>query len=238
MDSKKEMQDLILSVYIPMVCYFPSRILKLSPHKIPDEIGNSPLFDTLIIFKENGESYLFSEINAIEIYKKEHVFNTNIFKLFEIKGRDNADAFKFLIERYITQVRSFLDAYIWFCENVEQDVSNVSVNAKYNLEYQRDVTEQHLSELESRFPEYKSASTESIESLLTNTNFPTNIGVTQTNDDPKMDSNLGEPLHQKPKTQKRKKLLLPTDGEVDEFLLSTIFNVDFEKNTSQQHKKD
>lgn len=233
MDSNKEMQDLINSVYIPMVCYFPSRILELSPNKVPDGIGTSPLFNTLFIVKENGESALYMEIYALEIYKKEHVFNSNVFKLLEIKGRNNADAFKFLIEKYISQVRSYDDAFIWIYENVEQDVANVSVSALNNLQFQKDITGQHLNELEKRFPDYNSVPTESLESLLTNTKITTNCLEEQIRENTILESTLGEPQNHKHKTQKRKKVVLATTDEVDEYLLKTVFNVKIPQKTTK-----
>lgn len=235
MVSNKEMQELITSVYMPMLFYIPSGIFLLSPKKVPEGMESHPLFDTLLIIKENGEETLYrEEFHALEIYKKEHVLNSNIYMLMEIKARNNEDAFKYLIENYIAQLRSYYDTYVWMCDHVEQDVVDVSDTAKNNLEFQKAITRQHLEVLETRFPEFDTMASESVESVLANTNIIAQKNDIQINGGYTIETPLVEPSKHKP--QKRKKVLLATEREVDDYLLKTIFNVKVPKTTTKQTK--
>lgn len=237
MVSNKEMQDLIDSVMKPMLFYAPSEILTSSAYTFSDEMKNYPIFDLFLIADENGRVTPYEEgVHSMMIFRKEHVFNSNVFQLLEIKGRNNDDAFKYLIEKYMAQVRSYHDSYIWMYDSVDTFMKGASVNVKSNLKLQMTITMQHVADLESRFSGYDSIETESIDSILAKTSSIKDAGESQDTINNKSNDSAGKSHISKSKPTKRKKVVLATDKEVDEYLLKTIFNINTPKITTKKSK--
>lgn len=226
MEATKEMESLLKRIYMPTVFYFPKALFpNLSP-ETKKELKEYHFFEDLGIIKSNGEvGPLKKAFNALEIYKKDGVLEVNIFQLLEMKDRLNGEAFYFLLDKYLSHVKSWVYAYNWLLENFDKQIPKTSKNQKPLFEHQCTILDNHLAKLNQKFQfNFNNTSAINLVDVLSKNKsvFPFNKSIY---DSLKGSVKKIDVDHQNKTTKQNKKQLLLTEKEADEFLLKTVFNM-------------
>jgi hypothetical protein len=180
--------------------------------------------DTLAFFdNERIISTNFKTLTILKLTSKKDILDENILLLFEAKKNLDSQHFLFLLNNYIPHVEGhllvtnlMLDNIGKIFEGVEEHIINIF---KLQLQY----FQKHNTDLNLHFEIQKQKTSIANEKMLkhlndtySNPNFKIKIP-----DFPK--SKLL--LKQKVKPVKKKKVL-PSDEDIDRFLLTTVFNVE------------
>ena len=152
MEASREMESLLKRIYMPSVFYFPKALFpNLSP-ETQKELKEYHFFEDLGIIKDNGDvGSLKTSFNALEIYKKDGVLEGNVFQFLEMKERLSGEAFRFLLDKYLSHVKTWVYAYNWLLDNFDKQIPETSKKEKVLFKYQCTILNNHLAKLNQKF---------------------------------------------------------------------------------------
>lgn len=209
-----------------MVFYIPNTLFPNLSKATRKKLEKEHFFNTIGILdsKENVKTLVNSLLN-LDVYKKTNFLKSNFIQLVEFENKLTNEAFKHLIDEYINSAHIYKRIYSWMANHIEKDIPTLEDNYKMLFTYQTEVLNNHIVEIKGRFVINKK-----------NVNVPINlhklrnfgIKLSTLNEDVKTI------LKQKTRASKSyatetSKIFLPSDDEVDNMLLSSIFNMDFLK---------
>ena len=184
-------------------------------------------FEDLGILKIDGKASSINQAaNSLELYKKDVILESNLFQLLEMKERLKSQSFRFLLEKYLSNVNAWIYAYNWLRLNLVKQIPLASKSHISLFEYQRVILENHLSSLKKYF-EFKAnnnpTKNEIANVLLDNKEtFPLDKALI--NDMVEASRGFNKTDEQKP-IKKFKKPILLTEKQADDFLLKTVFKI-------------
>lgn len=226
MEASNDMEELLKRIYMPSVVYFPKELFPDLTEETKKTLTEYQFFEDIAVVKVNEDiGSLRTPVNAIEIYKKEDVLEGNVFQLLEMKERLGGESFGFLLDKYLSNVKAWIYAYKWLCENFEKQIPETESNQKILFEYQSTVLENHLSKLNQRFQfNYTTTNTATALDILSKNKKMLPIDQSVYDDlignIKKVETNKND----KPVVEQKKQILL-TEKQADDFLLTTVFNV-------------
>lgn len=226
MQASKDMEELLKRIYMPSVFYFPKALFPDLTPKAKKELDEYHFFEDLGVLKVDGDVGSLKKLtNTLEISKKDNVLEGNIFQLLELKERLKQESFRFLLEKYISHVKTWIYAYKWLLDNFDKQIPETDKNQKSLFEYQCVVLDDHLTKLTQKF-QFNINRTERVDlvEVLKDNNriLPQNQplynnliqGVKEGRESKKQQSE-----------KQTKKQILLTEYQADDFLLKTVFNV-------------
>lgn len=226
MEATKEMESLLKRIYMPSVFYFPKELFSNLSPETNKVLMEYQFFEDIGIIKINEDiSSLRRHINALEIYKKDNVLEGNVFQLLEMKDRLGRESFRFLLDKYLSNVKAWIFAYNWLLNNFDKYMPKTSKNEKLLFEYQCKILDDHLTKLNLKFQfNFKNTKATNLMDVLSkkrglfhfDKSIHHSIKRSIKNNDEDKENKTSKPI---------KKQLLLTDKEADEFLLKTVFNI-------------
>lgn len=226
MEPSKEMEELLKRIYMPSVFYFPIELFPDLSTETKKELDKYQFFEELGILKANGEvEPLKRAANTLEIGKKDGVLEANVFQLLETKERLKRESFVFLLDRYLSYVKTWIYAYNWLLSNFDKQFTETDKKLKSLFEYQCVVLDNHLKILNQKFQfNYSNTPTTNLVDILSKNKEMLPLGQSLNNDLKGSVKKVEVKADQKSVKQNKKKLLL-TEKQADDFLLKTVFNV-------------
>ncbi|WP_418602806.1 hypothetical protein [Hwangdonia sp.] len=226
MEATKEMEALLKRIYMPSVFYFPKALFPNLSAETKKMLMEYRFFEDIGIIKTNEDiRSLRIPTNALEIYKKDNVLEGNLFQLLEMKDRLGRESFRFLFDKYLSNVKAWIFGYKRLLENFDSCMPKTSKNKKIFFEYQCRALDDHLIKLNQKFQfNFKNTKTTNLIDVLSKHKsvFPFNKSIHHS-----LIRSIEKNDNEKERETKKpiKKQLLLTEKEADEFLLKTVFNV-------------
>jgi hypothetical protein len=226
MDVKNELEKLTKNIYIPMVFYIPYALFPNLSEDSRKKLDDVQFFNTMGIFNiQEDVKPLIGSISSIDIAKKSSVLKRNFIQLVEFEGQLSSEAFSHVINEYLNSAHAYNYIYTWMVKHVENDIPSIKGDYKNFFIYQEEALNQHILELNDRFLFYNKPieTTESFNDI-----FEKGKAVFTLNNDLKsalIQSNIPSKKPPKITPIRKDKFPLPTDEDVDDMLLKSVFNV-------------
>jgi hypothetical protein len=221
MNIQEELERLTKNVYTPMVFYVPYDILEYIPQELGERLDEEEFFNTMVMIDaKGGISTLSGSIGNLDILSKSKVLKTNLLQLIELEGKIKKETFEMLMEEYLETLTGYDFIYTWMADHMARDIPEVHVSYGSYFTIQSNSVKEHLLQIKERFIDAKREITSepNFDSIIESGKkfFPTvdSLNATQKKDTPQ-------------KSRRKKKKVLPTEEEVDKWLLETVFSVDF-----------
>jgi len=222
----RELEFLLQNLSRPSIFYIPHALfpsLELEHVRQLDDMG---CFNTIGFIGKDGEiGTKLPFVDKLLLTKKKQTLSGNYLQLLELNGRLNKEAFNLLLETYLADANSWHYAYTWLEEHVEREMPKIASNQKQMFSYQRQVLEAHIEEVNKRFALAQKHDVD-LRRVLSKyeQKFPLDKSTIETlTETVKLDIQN----NRRNKAQAKKPML--SEGEVDYFLLKTVFNVNFDK---------
>ncbi|WP_139181036.1 hypothetical protein [Winogradskyella thalassocola] len=228
------MQDLLSTIKNPMIFYLPAGLFKsLKPQHI-DELENIGLLNTLFYTDNNGEyKKLTNGVEYLELLGKSKILQSNIFELLDLKSRLDKDAFHYLLDEYFKD----LDSQIMLTDMISKEAKDTTINYKHEiqgyLDLQYNQLTVHKEEIQIKFGSWKNKF--ELDRILNRYRTKVSIPTPEITKTPISISNTTaiDNKPEKPK-QTKKKRTLPSDTEIDHYLLETVFGVEISNKNNKK----
>ena len=221
MSGINDMLELSTQIIRPIIYYIPKGTFAEVEEKYAEELKTIKLIGTLMLLDVNGEPHIFNNrIEQIELLKKEKKLKTITLKLIESKVKYDKETFLYQLKDYLHDLDLWVKTTDFIRKNAKVETSNYFDEIQPYLDLQYDVLTEHQTELKQRFAKimFEPLQNQELNINKVDLSKPTLTGSEKTKHD---------------KKQKRK-LALPSDTEVDQYLLETVFGVDFLKINNQK----
>ncbi len=218
MSQTNDILELSTQILRPIIFYISQKMLEGLETEHAEILEKIELTNSLMLLDINGDPYFFEDkIEQIELLKKEKVLKSNTLKLIEFKAKYDIEAFKYHFEEYVKDLEAWIEASDYIRLNAKTEARNYFEEIQPYLQLQYDNLKQHHQELEQRFANviFKPLQPE----VLVKSNI--NVPKPQTSEKPK---------------KGRKKRVLPSDDEIDNFLLEIVFGLDLLKINNKKPK--
>ncbi|MBU2920681.1 hypothetical protein KO504_04970 [Winogradskyella psychrotolerans] len=218
MSQTNDILELSTQILRPIIFYISQEMLEGLETEHAEILEKIELTNSLMLLDINGDPLFFeNKIEHIELLKKEKVLKSNTLKLIEFKAKYDIEAFKYHFEEYINDLEAWIEASDYIRLNAKTEARNYFKEIQPYLQLQYDNLKQHHQELKQRFANviFKPLQTE----VLVKSNI--NVPKSQTSEKPK---------------KGRKKRVLPSDDEIDNYLLETVFGLDLLKINNKKPK--
>jgi len=218
MSQTNDILELSTQILRPIIFYISQEMLEGLETEHAEILEKIELTNSLMLLDINGDPLFFeNKIEHIELLKKEKVLKSNTLKLIEFKAKYDIEAFKYHFEEYINDLEAWIEASDYIRLNAKTEARNYFKEIQPYLQLQYDNLKQHHQELEQRFANviFKPLQTK----VLVKSNI--NVPKSQTSEKPK---------------KGRKKRVLPSDDEIDNYLLETVFGLDLLKINNKKPK--
>lgn len=221
--------DMAKRLYIPMIFYIPRRIWsQFDEKKWEDEIFDN-VFDKVVIVKPDGSDVLLEdEPSYFHLLIKKERLDKSTFRLLSLQKELDEKQFKFLLNKYGTQLDFFRRISTWMVENIQKDIKDLNNETLMSFELQQTYFEEHWHYVQENFVEAPKIEKINTEAILNKKDFksfqdlmnPSGILSSSI----KTNSN-NEEATIVPKKPKKEKKILVTEEEAKDFLLRTVFNM-------------
>ena len=218
MSQTNDILELSTQILRPIIFYISQEMLEGLETEHSEILEKIELTNSLMLLDINGDPLFFeNKIEHIELLKKEKVLKSNTLKLIEFKAKYDIEAFKYHFEEYVKDLEAWIEASDYIRLNAKTEARNYFEEIQPYLQLQYDNLKQHHQELEQRFANviFKPLQPE----VLVKSNI--NVPKSQTSEKPK---------------KGRKKRVLPSDDEIDNFLLEIVFGLDLLKINNKKPK--
>ncbi|MFP4846095.1 hypothetical protein [Winogradskyella sp. PE311] len=228
MGLRNDMEVLMESIKQPILFFIPSQRYEQLSDKELINLEKIGFLNTLFITNSSGDTKPITKgTELLQILEKSKIFKANVFQLLELKSTLDKDAFHYLIDDYFKELSSWITATDIVQEEAKNRVINYKPEMQEYLKLQHEVLVAHQLELNKHFGKWKSHfEIRRILNISDNNSF---------NGD--KSTNVTLPIKQKPtqlkidkptKSAKPKTKAISTN-EVDQHLLKSVFNVDFNR---------
>lgn len=201
-----------------MLFYIPYELFPDLNDEQKKQAEDELFFGKLYLYKQDNIIVDFEKgLNQVNLLSKKSIFENNLLRLIEIEENGGQKSFNFLIEKYVSRIKGWEYIYEWLNNNVDNNIVDVSVSDKNLLQFQLDITKDHLREIESRFGKKNNITSEEPKSIfLENKDLVVANGKT-----------VYDFFKEQSDTSKKRQPLI-TNEDADRYLLETIFDIEFE----------
>ena len=219
-----DLDKLIKVIHNPGVYCFPRKILEYGTDddfSLFDKIG---LTNNLIVYKEEKHFDLKSSLDILFIMNKSQSLSSNIFEILKMRKDLDPESFSFFLKKYLNTIVLWLKVVKLTRDEAKECATNYSPELQRLLNIQYDNLIYHQKELHGYIIKWHKGSKD-VGSIHTRKEI--NQGQKTT------ELNLSElAIKDKPSSKHNKKenKPLPSIAEVDQFILSKVFNIATENN--------
>ena len=221
MDTFSTLKDNLLRHYVAYVPEVAFAKIKGTIYEgmVPKEAANRFFY----MFHLNNISENIKDFTIANLLAKADLFESNLFKLFEVKKALAPDHFKVLLDKYYEQVNGHTFAVNWMLQNINNIFKSVDQNIFNLFILQAEQFNKHNTELAKHF-----SLTEKDESAQNTILKQIKDSYTSTENESEISQSTSSitPNSRLQKAPLKKQKLVIDDHEVDAFLLTTVFNVD------------
>ncbi|WP_296317648.1 hypothetical protein [Winogradskyella sp. UBA3174] len=224
---RNDMQVLIKSIRQPILFFLPRQVFEEVTKKDLTNLEKLGLLNTLFITNSMGESKpIIHCTELLQILEKPKIFKSNVFELLELRNTLDKSAFHYLIDDYFKELSTWIRTTDIICEEAKNHVINFQPEMQGYLKLQYDTLIDHQIELKRHFGKWKSHfefrrllnfNDKNFDKVVTSIKDSTPIKLLETK------NKKVKPVNVKPKS-------IPiSEIEADQYILKSIFNVDFTK---------
>lgn len=215
----------------PLIYYFSEDIFPEVKEEHIKKSKETGLINTLVLADYKGEIHFFdNKIEQVELLKKEKVLKSNILNLIEFKAKHDKETFVYQFENYLSDVDVWVETTNYIKKHAKAETSNYFDEIQPYLDLQYDVLKAHRTELQQRFAEFKIMPFKQSDKQESDLTVQLNLNEIE-------ESTPLRDIKKKAKTEK-KKVALPDDETIDQFLLETVFGLDFSKVSTKNQKNN
>jgi len=217
-------EQLVSNISKKYLFYFPSSIYSEIENSVIAGMIPYETYDIILYNKDKvgAIAYDLENIATADILNKNSLLKNNLLLLIDSKTKVSANAFKFILDDYMNLINSHVYITNWLFNNVKKkfpELSNIMFNAFKN---QSNFFNQHSLQLEQHFQlrsQEPNLDTLDLMKTMKMSFSPPTVKA----DAPQLD------VSSKPQTSIPLKKTKPkiSDEEIDQFLLKTVFGVDF-----------
>ncbi len=217
------------NLYKSLIFFIPESIVPVEKKESLEVKKLQPILNTVIVIdKEGRDRSLDQNPDLLQLFGKTSQLDENMFLLLEEEERLTSNQFNFLIKKYSEQINVFVYVSNWLNENLELYIAKVDDKVKAYFVLQKTAFQNHKELLHQNYslnviPQPKPQ--EVIEHIENTFNGFDKFKTIKEDKEP-----TSRPVLKNPK----KKPILITDEQAEDFLLRTVFNVNIQK-TDKDH---
>lgn len=216
MGETNDMLELSTQILRPIIYYIPVGSFPEFELKHAEALKTIKLIGTLILLDINGDPHLFdNKIEQIELLKKEKKLKSITLRLIEFKAKYDKETFLYQLKDYLNDLDVWVNTANYIKKNAKTETSNYFDEIQPYLDLQYNVLKQHQTELKQRF-----------ETIIVGAFQNQELNLNEVDISKLTSTNSEESKHHE---KQKKKFLIPSDAEVDMYLLEKVFGVDFSK---------
>ncbi len=220
MELEKKHRALQEKLYKPFIFFIPESIIPEEKKGSTEAKRLEPILNAIIFVDKNGlDRGLDQNPNLLELFGKNSYLDENMFLLLDEKERLTSAQFNFLIKKYIEQFNVFDYVSNWLNENLTLYIDKVEDKIKAYFVFQKMAFQNHKELLQQNFtlnviPQPKPK--EVVDQIENTFKAFDQFKIIRENKEP-----TPKPVHKNPK----KKPILITQEQAEDFLLRTVFNI-------------
>lgn len=222
MSHTNDLSLLVEGIYRPSILYIPNSLFPDTTPEQEMELLEYRVVNDICILKENGDTaYSDKCIPSLEMFNKRAILENNFYQLLKLKDSLSHETFRYLLNEYNKNVHACKQVYGWLVDNMDYYLNSVAKEELELFKLQYSLIIGHMDKVINVFGnEITEQQPNSAISEINTSIFIDN----QLNELVKLD-NLSKT--RKVKEMGSKKSYVPSNSEVDKYLLETVFNVDF-----------
>lgn len=220
MSHSNDLDHLVQGIYRPSIFYLPTSLFPDITTEQERELLEYRVVNDICILKENGDtSYADKCVPVIEMLNKSAILENNFYQLLKFNDSLSRETFSYLLNEYNKNTQACKQVYHWLLEHINNSIGPIAKEELELFKLQLSLITGHIEKVLNRFGK------EMIDRKLNNgaAEFVINTSIFnkgQDNEILKLNSL---------RNTKTKKASMPSNSEVDKFLLETVFNVDLMK---------
>lgn len=207
-------------LYKPFIFFVPESIVPEEKKESIEAKNLEPILNAIIFVDGKGlDRSLAQNPNLLELFGKNSQLDENMFLLLDERERLTSAQFNFLVEKYLEQINVFVHVSNWLNENLELYIAKVDDKIRAYFVLQKKAFQNHKELLHQNFTlnAIPQPQPQTVKDQI-ETTFKA-LGQFKTIKEKK------QPTSILPAKKLKKKSVLITKEQAEDFLLRTVFNV-------------
>ncbi|WMI64106.1 hypothetical protein RBH94_08480 [Aestuariibaculum sp. YM273] len=220
-----DLEVLVQGIYRPSLFYIPNNIFPdLTPEQ-EKEFNDYRVINAVGVLKANGDTTYANKCSpTVELLSKPTQLENNVYQLQKLRDELSKETFDYLLGEYQKHILTCKYVYDWLLNNTNEAINEVTKEELSLFKLQLDWISSHIDKVQAVFCLDRKQTEETPEEL---TELPNSVFNNKAYNNILKKENLSK---DKPtKVKKSKKANLPSEQDIDAYLLETVFNVNFKE---------
>ncbi|MBD0825516.1 hypothetical protein [Aestuariibaculum marinum] len=225
MTQGNDLEVLVQGIYRPSLFYIPNNIFPDLTEEQEKEFNDYRVINAVGVLKVNGDTTYSDKCSpTVELLSKPTQLENNVYQLQKLRDELSKETFDYLLGEYQKHILTCKYVYDWLLNNTNEAINEVTKEEFGLLKLQLDWIGSHIDKIQAIFCLDRKQTEETPEEL---SELPPSVFNNKVYNDILKKENLSK---DKPtKVKRSNKANLPSEQEVDAYLLETVFNVNFKE---------